>query len=255
MGNHKNRTEVKEAFKHGHGEDTRMSMTLRKQTYYYAVKLKDGTILRMSRETQTIVRQMEDIIPIIALILAVVTILSVILSRMSTDRIVEPINQINLIHPKQNKTYSELTPLLDKIEKQNMDIERQIKEIKEAENMRKEFSANVSHELKTPLTTISGYAELMKDGLVKPEDMPRFSATIYDEARRLISMIEGIIKLSRLDENRVELDWKDVDLYELAFSIKNDLKRRSEEEKCICSYPRNSYEDPRSYTDPLRNVF
>ena len=83
------------------------------------------TILRMSRETQTIVRQMEDIIPIIALILAVVTILS----RMSTDRIVEPINQINLIHPKQNKTYSELTPLLDKIEKQNMDIERQIKEI------------------------------------------------------------------------------------------------------------------------------
>ena len=139
----------------------------------------------MSRETQTIVRQMEDIIPIIALILAVVTILSVILSRMSTDRIVEPINQINLIHPKQNKTYSELTPLLDKIEKQNMDIERQIKEIKEAENMRKEFSANVSHELKTPLTTISGYAELMKDGLVKPEDMPRFSATIYDEVKKI----------------------------------------------------------------------
>ena len=91
--------------------------------------------IRDSRETQTIVRQMEDIIPIIALILAVVTILSVILSRMSTDRIVEPINQINLIHPKQNKTYSELTPLLDKIEKQNMDIERQIKEIKEAENI------------------------------------------------------------------------------------------------------------------------
>ena len=254
MGNHKNRTEVKEAFKHGHGEDTRMSMTLRKQTYYYAVKLKDGTILRMSRETQTIVRQMEDIIPIIALILAVVTILSVILSRMSTDRIVEPINQINLIHPKQNKTYSELTPLLDKIEKQNMDIERQIKEIKEAENMRKEFSANVSHELKTPLTTISGYAELMKDGLVKPEDMPRFSATIYDEARRLISMIEGIIKLSRLDENRVELDWKDVDLYELAFSIKNDLKRRSEEES-VTIHIRGIHTKIRGVTQILYEMF
>lgn len=253
-GNHKNRTEVKEAFKHGHGEDTRMSMTLRKQTYYYALKLKDGTILRMSRETQTIVRQMEDIIPIIALILAVVTILSVILSRMSTDRIVEPINQINLIHPKQNKTYSELTPLLDKIEKQNMDIERQIKEIKEAENMRKEFSANVSHELKTPLTTISGYAELMKDGLVKPEDMPRFSATIYDEARRLISMIEGIIKLSRLDENRVELDWKDVDLYELAFSIKNDLKRRSEEEN-VAIHIRGIHTKIRGVTQILYEMF
>ena len=224
MGNHKNRTEVKEAFKHGHGEDTRMSMTLRKQTYYYA------------------------------LILAVVTILSVILSRMSTDRIVEPINQINLIHPKQNKTYSELTPLLDKIEKQNMDIERQIKEIKEAENMRKEFSANVSHELKTPLTTISGYAELMKDGLVKPEDMPRFSATIYDEARRLISMIEGIIKLSRLDENRVELDWKDVDLYELAFSIKNDLKRRSEEES-VTIHIRGIHTKIRGVTQILYEMF
>ena len=192
MGNHKNRTEVKEALKSGHGEDTRMSTTLRKQTYYYAVKLKDGTILRMSRETQTIVRQMEDIIPIIALILAVVTILSVILSRMSTDRIVEPINQIDLLHPKQNKTYSELTPLLDKIEKQNMDIERQIKEIKEAENMRKEFSANVSHELKTPLTTISGYAELMKDGMVKPEDMPRFSATIYERLLNIVKNLSNI---------------------------------------------------------------
>ena len=202
------------------GEDTRMSMTLRKQTYYYALKLKDGTILRMSRETQTIVRQMEDIIPIIALILAVVTILSVILSRMSTDRIVEPINQINLIHPKQNKTYSELTPLLDKIEKQNMDIERQIKEIKEAENMRKEFSANVSHELKTPLTTISGYAELNERWAGENQKTCQDSLQrSNDEARRLISMIEGNHQNSqRLDE---KLEWKfrtgkDVDLYEIS---------------------------------------
>ncbi len=144
--------------------------------------------------------------------------------------------------------------MLDKIEKQNMDIERQIKEIKEAENMRKEFSANVSHELKTPLTTISGYAELMKDGLVKPEDMPRFSATIYDEARRLISMIEGIIKLSRLDENRVELDWKDVDLYELAFSIKNDLKRRSEEEN-VAIHIRGIHTKIRGVTQILYEMF
>ena len=88
MGNHKNRTEIKEAYEKGQGEDTRMSNTLRKQTYYYAVRLKDGTILRMSRETQTIIKQMEDIIPIIMLMLAVVTILSMILSKMSTDRIV-----------------------------------------------------------------------------------------------------------------------------------------------------------------------
>ena len=120
--------------------------------------------------------------------------------------------------------------------------------------MRKEFSANVSHELKTPLTTISGYAELMKDGLVKPEDMPRFSATIYDEARRLISMIEGIITLSRLDENRVELDWKDVDLYELAFSIKNDLKRRSEEEN-VAIHIRGIHTKIRGVTQILYEMF
>ena len=118
--------------------------------------------------------------------------------------------------------------MLDKIEKQNMDIERQIKEIKEAENMRKEFSANVSHELKTPLTTISGYAELMKDGLVKPEDMPRFSAT--------------------------ELDWKDVDLYELAFSIKNDLKRRSEEEN-VAIHIRGIHTKIRGVTQILYEMF
>ena len=231
MGNHKNRTEIKEAYEKGQGEDTRMSNTLRKQTYYYAVRLKDGTILRMSRETQTIIKQMEDIIPIIMLMLAVVTILSMILSKMSTDRIVEPINQIDLIHPKKNKTYSELTPLLDKIEKQNMDIERQIKEIKEAENMRKEFSANVSHELKTPLTSISGYAEIMKSGIVKPEDMPRFSEKIYNEARRLITLVEDIIKLSHLDEGKVELERQDVDLYELTREIISRLAPQASAKK------------------------
>lgn len=230
MSNHKNRKEVKEAVQNGVGEDTRISKTLKTQTYYYAIRLQDGTILRMSRGTQTILKQMEDIIPVFLLMMGIVLILAVILSKIITERIVEPINQIDLVHPKKNRTYSELTPLLDKIEKQNIDIEHQIQEIKEAENMRKEFSANVSHELKTPLTTISGYAELMKDGLVKPEDMGRFSATIYEEAKRLISMIEGIIKLSRLDENRVELEWEEVDLYDLAFRVKNDLKRRMEEE-------------------------
>lgn len=230
MANHKNRKEIKEAIKNGTGQDTRISSTLNKQTYYYAVRLDDGTILRLSRETQTILRQVLGFLPAVAIMLLIVLALDIILSRIITSRIVEPINQIDLLHPKQNQTYSELTPLLDRIEQQNIDIQNQIEEIKEAENMRKEFSANVSHELKTPLTTISGYAELMKDGLVKPEDMERFSGTIYKEARRLISMIEDIIKLSRLDENQVELEKKDVDLYELIFQIKADLGHKLEKE-------------------------
>ncbi len=230
MTNHRNRKEVKEAMKSGSGEDTRVSKTLNKQTYYYAIKLRDGTVLRLSRETQTIMRQIESILPILFLMMGVVLILAVILSRILTGRIVEPINKIDLVHPKKNETYSELKPLLNRIEQQNVDIEKQIEEIKEAENMRKEFSANVSHELKTPLTTISGYAELMKDGLVKPEDMKRFSGTIYTEARRLIAMIEDIIKLSRLDENQVELEKKDIDLYDLVFQIKADLRKKAEED-------------------------
>lgn len=233
MTNHRNRKEVKEAMKSGSGEDTRVSKTLNKQTYYYAIKLRDGTVLRLSRETQTIMRQIESILPILFLIMGVVLILAVILSRILTGRIVEPINKIDLIHPKKNETYSELKPLLNRIEQQNVDIEKQIEEIKEAENMRKEFSANVSHELKTPLTTISGYAELMKDGLVKPEDMKRFSGTIYTEARRLIAMIEDIIKLSRLDENQVELEKKDIDLYDLVFQIKADLRKKAEEDNIL----------------------
>ncbi len=230
MTNHRNRKEVKEAMKSGSGEDTRVSKTLNKQTYYYAIKLRDGTVLRLSRETQTIMRQIESILPILFLMMGVVLILAVILSGILTGRIVEPINKIDLVHPKRNETYSELKPLLNRIEQQNVDIEKQIEEIKEAENMRKEFSANVSHELKTPLTTISGYAELMKDGLVKPEDMKRFSGTIYAEARRLIAMIEDIIKLSRLDENQVELEKKDIDLYDLVFQIKADLRKKAEED-------------------------
>lgn len=230
MANHKNREEVKTAVEKGKGEDTRLSKTLNEQTYYYAIRLSDGTVLRLSRETQTIVKQMVDYIPVFLLMTGVVLVLAIALSKILTDRIVEPINKIDLIHPKQNQTYSELTPLLDRIEKQNIDIEHQIEEIKEAENMRKEFSANVSHELKTPLTTISGYAELMKDGFVKQEDMGRFSATIYEEARRLIAMIEDIIKLSKLDENQVELERENVDLYELAFKVKSDLSLRTLEE-------------------------
>ena len=127
----------------------------------------------VTRETRIVARQVWELLPTAFVLLIAILVLEVILSKVITSRIVKPINQIDLLHPKQNQTYSELTPLLDRIEQQNIDIQKQIKEIKEAENMRKEFSANVSHELKTPLTTISGYAELMKDGMVRPADMER----------------------------------------------------------------------------------
>mgnify|MGYP002261247991 CR=1 FL=1 len=224
LQNHKNRPEIKAAHKNGTGQDVRRSMTMSKEMFYYAKLLPDGNVLRVSKTMNTALHTAISILPIMGLIAVVALAFAYLLSRQQVAKLIRPINELDLEEPLENEVYEELTPLLESIDKQN-------KEKEAIANMRKEFSANVSHELKTPLTTISGYAELMKDGLVKPEDMPRFSATIYDEARRLISMIEGIIKLSRLDENRVQLDWENVDLYELAFTIKNDLTRRSQEEE------------------------
>lgn len=338
MSNHRNRKEFKDAEKNGAGESTRISRTLNKQTYYYAVKLSDGSVLRLSRETQTILNQVEGVLPALILMMAVVFVLALALSRILTGRIIEPINRINLEHPEDESTYDELSPLLVRIHRQNEAIKEKIREIKEKqiefttitenmsegflvlneksvvlsyntsalrildihedqcsnqnvlsinrshefrravemaldgnaseevmefrerkyllmanpvtvsgsvkgavlmmidvtekeerEELRKEFSANVSHELKTPLTTISGYAELMKDGLVKQEDVGRFSEKIYTEARRLISMIEGIIKLSRLDENQIVQEKEEIDLYQLALEIRNSLSMRAAE--------------------------
>ena len=108
-------------------------------------------------------------------------------------------------------------------------IDKQNREKDAIANMRKEFSANVSHELKTPLTSISGYAEIMKNGLVKPEDMKMFSERIYNEAKRLISLVEDIIKLSKLDEGKVENEKEDVDLYDLTREIASRLAPQAEE--------------------------
>ena len=111
------------------------------------------------------------------------------------------------------------------------ELNKQNKEKEAIANMRKEFSANVSHELKTPLTSISGYAEIMKSGIVKPEDMPRFSEKIYNEARRLITLVEDIIKLSHLDEGKVELERQDVDFYELTREIISRLSPQASAKK------------------------
>ena len=117
--------------------------------------------------------------------------------------------------------YEELTPLLKRIDEQN-------KQKDAIADMRKEFSANVSHELKTPLTSISGYAEIMKNGLVKPEDMKGFAERIYNEASRLITLVEDIIKLSKLDEGEIEIEKEDVDLYDLTRKIVSRLSPQAE---------------------------
>jgi len=165
-----------------------------------------------------------DVLPSVLVIAVVMLGLSLFVARLETKRLIKPINELDLSDPLSNQIYEELTPLLHSIEKQNRDKEA-------VSQMRKEFSANVSHELKTPLTSISGYAEIMKNKLVKQDDIPEFAERIYDEASRLITLIENIIKLSKLDEGNVELEKENVDLFELSKQVALRLRPQAEKKR------------------------
>lgn len=212
LENHSGRKEVQEALANGVGEDVRVSDTVGHEMYYYALLLDDGTVLRASKSMDGLVRTALRNLPVMAGVAAVMLILAYFLAKWQTKRLVKPIYDLDLEQPLENETYEELTPFLEAMDRQN-------KEKEAVSNMRKEFSANVSHELKTPLTSISGYAEIMKNGMVRPQDIPLFSERIYKEARRLITLVEDIIKLSKLDEESVELEKQEVDLYELTREI------------------------------------
>lgn len=214
--NHKNRPEIRQAIESGKGKDIRKSDSLNQEMIYYAVRLSDRTILRVAKSVNSIWYIAMGIFPAMGIIAIVMFFVAYLLCKMQVEKLIHPINTLDLENPLQNQIYSELTPLLTRIDEQN----RQKDAIAD---MRKEFSANVSHELKTPLTSISGYAEIMKSGLVKPEDMPAFSERIYNEASRLITLVEDIIKLSRLDEGAVELEKEEVDLYYLTREIVSRL--------------------------------
>lgn len=216
MENHGARQEVKEALASGTGESVRMSNTLGRELYYYAVLLDNGTVLRVAKSMDNLAMTALNVFPVIGGLAVLMIAFALFLAKWQTKKLIRPINELDLEHPLENTLYEELTPLLVAMDKQN-------KEKEAVSNMRKEFSANVSHELKTPLTSISGYAEIMKNGMVRPAGIPVFSERIYKEARRLITLVEDIIKLSKLDEESVELEKEEVDLYELTREIVSRL--------------------------------
>jgi two-component system phosphate regulon sensor histidine kinase PhoR len=333
MENHLDRPEVATALRQGYGEASRLSATLGSQTFYYAVKLDDGSILRIANTVDSIYAAVLSFMPHMLVIAIVTLILATLIANWQTQRIVTPINALDLENPMSNEVYDEISPLLTRIAKQNLQIEKQMAELVKkreeftaitenmregivildgkaivlsinksakrlfgvkndtrlqqrhvlalnrslaiqtaveqaikgtpcektlalrgrqyqvmaspvwidntvrgvvllildvteklaAEEQRREFSANVSHELKTPLTSISGYAEIMKDGLVKQEDIPRFAGRIYTEANHLIDLVENIIRLSGLDEGKVELANEDVDLFSISQAVCSKL--------------------------------
>ena len=201
-----------------------MSSTVQKELYYYALRLDDGSVLRVSKTMDSLIWTALNVFPVMLILSVAGIVLAVVLARWQTKKLMDPVIHLDLEHPLENVIYEEMTPFLEAMDVQN-------KEKEAVSNMRKEFSANVSHELKTPLTSISGYAEIMMNGLVRPEDIQGFSERIYKEARRLITLVEDIIKLSKLDDESVELEKEDVDLYNLTREIVSRLSPQSNQKK------------------------
>ena len=338
MDNHADREEIKAAMRDGEGMSIRYSTTLTEKTVNYAMRLADGSILRISTEQYTVIAVLLGMLQPILVIILIAFILTLILSSKVSRAMIEPINRLDLEVPENNETYEELTPLLRKIADQKETIERQLADAhkkqkefnlitenmsegflvidqdanlltynraalnlleivppadrsilcfcrvkafrnvisdvldgKQAENvmvrdgqsyslianpvfekedvigavivilditerekretLRREFTANVSHELKTPLTSISGVAELMKAGGVSKEDVTDFSRSIYDEAQRLITLVNDIIRLSELDGESISFEKEPVDLYELSEEVIGRLENEADKKK------------------------
>ena len=335
MKNHSDRTEFQKAEKYGAGESSRYSDTLSEKTIYYALRLKDGTVLRVSGTQDSVLALVENLIFPLCGLLCLMLILSGIMASAISKRIVKPINELDLESPKENQIYEELSPLLSKIHRQNREIQNQLELAKqqqeefslitenmqeglividkytmilsanssawnlfhmdrvcqgesvycldreeefrhaieqvlsgehtelvlklngsdiqlianpvirdkktegavvllvnvteklERESLRREFSANVSHELKTPLTSISGFAEIMQGGLVKNEDIPKFAGRIYKEAQRLLQLVEDVIQISQLDEEKTSYVWEPVDVYQVCKNAFESLKEKA----------------------------
>ena len=217
-------TEVQLALQDGFGQGIRTSTSSGKSTMYYALRCDDGTVLRLSRPMSAVSDALVAVSPLM-LLFVIVLIVSAALSMRAARQIVRPINDIDLDQPAT--AYPELAPLVDKISEQRSTIER---EVAQREQLRREFSANVSHELKTPLTSISGFAELMEQGVMSEDEVRGFSHDIYKESQRLIALIDDIMKLSQLDEDAVLPKTEEVDLYELAADVLDVLHPAAEKQ-------------------------
>lgn len=212
LGNHLNRQEIQQAIKNGEATVTRHSDTQEKKIYYFAKQLDNGNILRVSAEAKSIGKFFSDYIIYILLCIIVVIVTAVFVSMGITKSIVKPITQLgqSLDNIDKFKSDEELKPLVNALLQQK-------KKQKMLDKQKKQFTANVSHELKTPLTSIAGYAELIETGMAKPEDIKPFAGVIRKQALRLVNLSEDIIQLSQLEESDDEdMSFESVNLYEIA---------------------------------------
>ena len=232
MQNHLEREEIKQALEEGFGEATRHSFTLADQQYYAAKRLPDGSVLRMSIAQMSVWSLLFGFAQPICFIILAALILSYVLASRIAKKIVKPINEIELDYPDQyygKEDYKEIEPLLRHISAQQMQLKQDQQEIEKAAMIRQEFSANVSHELKTPLHAISGYAELLENGLVKEEDIKPFAAKIHNESLRMTRLIEDIIDLTKLDNGGTEMKWEICDFFRITENAVDSLEAAASE--------------------------
>ena len=345
MENHAERKEFQEALKNGEGSDSRSSATLSEDTYYYAMRLDNGMVIRVANTADSVWSTVLSGFGIALILILLLVAASLLYARAMTNKIVRPINQLDLEHPMENdRAYEEISPLLRRINRQNQQIREQmiqlqqnqeeymaitenmkdglivtnrtavlainrsaqrlfgvtqeecvnhdiitvnrnqvlkealeealsgqesekllqlgdryyellanpvrvseeisgavilvldVTEKQEAEKIRREFSANVSHELKTPLMSISGYAEIIEHGMVRQEDIPNFAGRIHAEASRLTNLVEDIIRLSRLDEADGTMPKEETDLDEICGEVKKHLDMSARDKGITFTY-------------------
>ena len=192
----------------------------------------DGGTVTVYTVTNKAAEQLAKLLLPLTVVLFAAVAVSLLAASVISKKIVKPVTDIDSENPDSRAVYSELKPIVSRLEKQNVHIHYQDVEMKkvygEQDDMRREFTANVSHELKTPLTTISGIAEIMSQGIIKNEDIPHFANTIYKETQRMITLVGDIIKLSQMDESAVHCADETVEMYELCEDISKRLKPLAE---------------------------
>ena len=228
MENHLEREEIRDALQNGYGESRRYSSTLLEQQLYTAQKLPDGTVLRLSVTQTTIWNLFLRFLLPLGAILVIEVILSFVLASSLSRRIVEPLNGLNLDSPLENadhEAYTEILPLLRRLDDQHKQLAKDREELEKTSLIRQEFTANASHELKTPLHVISGYAELLESGMVSTEESRRlFAGKIRTESQRMSKLVEDIIDLSQLDGGGVGMTRESTDLYRIAVNAVESLE-------------------------------
>lgn len=234
LPNHADRQEIQEALSSGTGETERPSDTAGNVSLYYAQRLDSGDVLRLSEDRESVTAIFTHDIGLLVSIVALVVLGAWAASRILSKRLVKPILDIDTTAAKAEAPYRELEPLVDRLNDQQAELIAQMDKLRDADAYRLEFTANVTHELKTPIASIQGAAELIRDGIARPEDIPEFAGRIYSSARRLSSLVSDILTLSKMDESERAGDSQllgpktECDLCQIAGDVTDRLQDKAE---------------------------